>query len=113
MSIIYNISKKDVFFIKLLNNIFSDICSSMDIDFRYTKIEDYRESSLEIHLNTFNEMAIKSFNKLHQRALDYLYANLFSNQIYISDINNGFCFKFYSKCQLSDDLVTLFKMKGI
>ena len=113
MSIIYQISQKDRFIIKLFNDIFNSVFNKTNFSFRYTKIADYHEPSLNIHLNKFDKVSIEDFYKLHQEISNYLNENLFDNQICISNINTSFYFKFYLKCQLSDNLITFFKMKGI
>jgi len=113
MSIIYQISQKDRFIIKLFNNIFNSVFNKMNFSFRYTKIANYQEPSLGIHLNKFDKVSIKDFYKLHQEILNYLNKNLFDNQIYISNINTNFYFKLYLKHELSDNLITFFKMKGL
>ena len=113
MSIIYQISQKEIFIIKLFNDIFNNVSNKINFSFRYTKIANYQEPSLNIHLNTFDGVSTKDFYKLHQEISNYLNKNLFDNQIYISNINSGFYFKFYLKHELSDNLITFFKMKGL
>ena len=115
MGIVYQntISQENVFVIKLFNDIFNSVSNKIDFSFRYTKIEDYQEPSLNIHLNKFDRISIKDFYKLHQEISNYLNKNLFNDQICISNINTSFYFKFYLKYELSDNLITFFKMKGL